>query len=51
MYEFGWLLLGAVIASAGWWAYVRTLRGVISDLKNIGTDVKVAAAKVSGKTP
>ena len=39
MFVFG-LILGALTASAGWWIYVRSLNGVISDLKNVKTDAQ-----------
>lgn len=36
-------ILGALVASAGWWIEVRSLHGVIGDLKNV-KDVASKAA-------
>lgn len=38
--------IGAVIASASWWVYVRSLHGVIADLQNVKTDAAKVAAKL-----
>ena len=40
------IVLGALVSSACWWAYVRSVKGVVSDLTDIKNDV---ANKV--KTP
>ena len=42
------LAMGAIAASACWWIYVRGLKGVISDLKNVKTDAANAANKAKG---
>ena len=44
-----WFVIGAVVASACWWVYVRHLGGVISDLKDIATTAKAAAAKAQAR--
>ena len=41
------IVIGAMVASAAWWSHVRSLNGVISDLKDIGSDAKAAQAKAA----
>lgn len=45
-----WIVVGAAIASACWWIYVRGLHGVISDLKDAKADAQNAANKIQGKS-
>jgi hypothetical protein len=40
-----WIVVGAAIASACWWIYVRGLHGTISDLNDAVNDAKKAAGK------
>ena len=34
------IVIGAISASFGWWMYVRSIGGVISDLKDAAKDAK-----------
>ncbi|HET9285678.1 MAG TPA: hypothetical protein VFR24_27315 [Candidatus Angelobacter sp.] len=40
------LVLGALIASAAWWIELRSLHGVISDLKNVQSEAQKAVDQV-----
>ena len=43
------IVIGAMVASAAWWIHVRSLNGVISDLKDVSSDAKTAVAAVKTK--
>ena len=40
--------LGAIAASAAWWAYVRGIKGVVSDLKDAKADATKVVDKAKG---
>ena len=40
------IVLGALVSSACWWAYVRSVKGVISDLTDARDDAKAAVKKL-----
>lgn len=39
------IAIGVISASLGWWMYVRSISGVVSDLKNVVQDAKNVAGK------